>query len=165
MRYAGIIPNDLSAAPGVCVSFFVQGCPIHCPGCHNPGTWDFDGGKEFKGDTIEHLINCLTANSIHRDLCIMGGEPLCDENQFLTLLVCKTIKERLPDTKIYLWTGYTVPQLKDMHSKRIEDILEIIDCLIDGPYKESERDITLAMRGSKNQCIYHIEGLSLSDIS
>ena len=141
MRYAGIIPNDLSAAPGVCVTFFTQGCPHHCPGCHNPETWDYEGGKEFEGNTIERIEQYLTANGIHRDLCIMGGEPLCPDNQFLTLLICNTIKDKLPDTKIYIWTGYTLEELNKDNNTRISQILEKTDAIIDGPYIAAEREI------------------------
>ena len=155
MRYAGIIPNDLSAAPGVCVTFFTQGCPHHCPGCHNPETWDYDGGKEFEGNTIERIEQYLTANGIHRDLCIMGGEPLCPDNQFLTLLICNTIKDKLPDTKIYIWTGYTLEELNKDSNTRISQILEKTDAIIDGPYLAAERDITLPMMGSRNQIILY----------
>lgn len=155
MRYAGIIPNDLSAAPGVCVTFFTQGCPHHCPGCHNPETWDYDGGKEFEGNTIERIEQYLTANGIHRDLCIMGGEPLCPDNQFLTLLICNTIKDKLPDTKIYIWTGYILEELNKDTNTRISQILEKTDAIIDGPYIAAERDITLPMRGSRNQRILY----------
>lgn len=155
MRYAGIIPNDLSAAPGVCVTFFTQGCPHHCPGCHNPETWDYEGGKEFEGNTIERIEQYLTANGIHRDLCIMGGEPLCPDNQFLTLLICNTIKDKLPDTKIYIWTGYTLEELNKDSNTRISQILEKTDAIIDGPYIAAERDITLPMRGSCNQRILY----------
>lgn len=155
MRYAGIIPNDLSAAPGVCVTFFTQGCPHHCPGCHNPETWDYEGGKEFEGNTIERIEQYLTANGIHRDLCIMGGEPLCPDNQFLTLLICNTIKDKLPDTKIYIWTGYTLEELNKDSNTRISQILEKTDAIIDGPYIAAERDITLPMRGSRNQRILY----------
>lgn len=155
MRYAGIIPNDLSAAPGVCVTFFTQGCPHHCPGCHNPETWDYDGGKEFEGNTIERIEQYLTANGIHRDLCIMGGEPLCPDNQFLTLLICNTIKDKLPDTKIYIWTGYTLEELNKDTNTRISQILDKTDAIIDGPYIAAERDITLPMRGSRNQRILY----------
>ena len=155
MRYAGIIPNDLSAAPGVCVTFFTQGCPHHCPGCHNPETWDHEGGKEFEGNTIERIEQYLTANGIHRDLCIMGGEPLCPDNQFLTLLICNTIKDKLPDTKIYIWTGYTLEELNKDSNTRISQILEKTDAIIDGPYIAAERDITLPMRGSRNQRILY----------
>ena len=155
MRYAGIIPNDLSAAPGVCVTFFTQGCPHHCPGCHNPETWDYEGGKEFEGNTIERIEQYLTANGIHRDLCIMGGEPLCPDNQFLTLLICNTVKDKLPDTKIYIWTGYTLEELNKDNNTRISQILEKTDAIIDGPYIAAERDITLPMRGSRNQRILY----------
>lgn len=155
MRYAGIIPNDLSAAPGVCVTVFTQGCPHKCPGCHNPETWDFAGGKEFEGNAIETICNYLVANGVHRDLCIMGGEPLCPENQFLTLILCNTIKDKLPDTKIYIWTGYKFEDLPKLNVTRIDQILHKADAIIDGPYIAAERDVTLPMRGSKNQRILY----------
>lgn len=154
MRYAGIIKNDFSAAPGVCVSFFTQGCPHHCEGCHNPETWDPEGGYEFTGETLSSIIESLEANGVHRDLCIMGGEPLCPDNQFLTLMVVNEIKEKLPKTKIYLWTGYTLKELKNSSNiQRIKQILSKCEMIIDGRFIESERDITLYMRGSANQNI------------
>lgn len=156
MRYAGIIPNDLSAAPGVCVSVFTQGCPHHCPGCHNPETWDFEGGKEFEGTAIDRILNYLQANGVQRDLCIMGGEPLCPENQFLTLLICNVVKERLPDTKIYIWTGYVLEDLtKDPTTNKINQILDKTYAIIDGPYIKSQRDVTIPMRGSRNQRVLY----------
>ena len=94
MRYSGLILNDITAAPGLCVSFFTQGCPHKCKGCHNPETWSFERGKEFTPGTLKEIIEGLTAQGIQRDLCIMGGEPLCDENAFLTLLVIKEVKEK-----------------------------------------------------------------------
>ena len=111
MKYAGINYNDMCAAPGVSVSFFTQGCPHHCKGCHNPETWDFNGGKEFTFETLNDIVNGLTANGIVRSLAIMGGEPLCEQNAFLTFLVIKTVKEKLPDVKIYIWSGYTYEEL------------------------------------------------------
>ena len=151
MRYSGLIRNDLAAAPGVSVSFFTQGCPHRCKGCHNPETWDFDGGKEFTPQVLNEIYDALRANGIERNFCVMGGEPLCEQNAFLTLLVVKTVKERLPNTKIYIWTGYTLEQLNSAAHPRVKDILEMADVLIDGPYIEQERDITLPMRGSRNQ--------------
>lgn len=153
MQYAGIIKNDFSAGPGVCVSFFVQGCPIKCKGCHNPQTWDFYGGKEFTPDTMSDIIEALVANDVHRDLCIMGGEPLCTSNQFLTLFVIKNVKEALPDTKIYLWTGYNLDEFNE--GSKLKDILSLVDCIVDGPFIESEKDLTLPMRGSRNQRILY----------
>lgn len=153
MQYAGIIKNDFSAGPGVCVSFFVQGCPIKCKGCHNPQTWDFYGGKEFTPDTMSDIIEALVANDVHRDLCIMGGEPLCTSNQFLTLFVIKNVKDALPDTKIYLWTGYNLDEFNE--GSKLKDILSLVDCIVDGPFIESEKDLTLPMRGSRNQRILY----------
>ena len=120
MRYAGLYKNDFNAAPGVAVSFFTQGCPHHCPGCFNPETWDYDGGHEFTPETLHEIVNALTANGIKRSLCILGGEPLCPENEFLTLLVIRTVKEKLPDTQIYIWTGYTYQELlKERNSPKV----------------------------------------------
>lgn len=154
MRYAGIIKNDFSAAPGTSVTFFTQGCPHRCEGCHNPETWDFEGGEEVTHDTILEVIEAITANGLHHNLCIMGGEPLCPENQFLTNLIINSVKEKLPDTKIYLWTGYCLEDL-DMNNNRIKSILEQVDCLIDGPYDKTKRDVSLFMRGSSNQRILY----------
>ncbi len=154
MRYAGIIKNDFSAAPGTSVTFFTQGCPHKCEGCHNPETWDFEGGEEVTHDTILDVIEAITANGLYRNLCIMGGEPLCSENLFLTNLIINSVKEKLPDTKIYLWTGYYLEDL-DLNNNRIKSILEQVDCLIDGPYDKTKRDVTLFMRGSSNQRILY----------
>ena len=156
MKYAGIIKNDIAAAPGVCVSFFVQGCPHHCPGCFNPETWDFDGGKEFSYETLEQIINGLTANGVKRSLCILGGEPLCENNEFLTNLVISSVKQKLPEVKVYIWTGYTYEELIKKNSPKVNQILHMADYLIDGPYIEALRDITLKMRGSSNQRIINL---------
>lgn len=83
----------------------------------------------------------------------MGGEPLCEENLFLTLLVLKEVKNALPETRIYLWTGYVYEDLIEKANPRVLDILDMVDVLVDGPYIDSERDITLNMRGSRNQRI------------
>ena len=157
MRYSGIIENDFSAAPGISTTFFVQGCPFHCPGCHNQHTWDFEGGKEFTPLVLDNIIKALTANNIKRNLCIMGGEPLCEENLFLTLLVISNVKEKLPDTKVYVWTGFIYENLLKNTTPHLQKILELTDVLIDGPYVEHLRDITLSMRGSSNQRIIELK--------
>ena len=91
MKYAGLIKNDISAAPGLCVSFFSQGCPHRCKNCQNPETWDFDGGEEFTQEVLNEIIEALSAQGIERKFCIMGGEPLCEENIFLTCLIIKEV--------------------------------------------------------------------------
>ena len=153
MRYSGIIRNDLAAAPGVSVTFFTQGCPHRCKGCHNPETWDFKGGKEFTPKVLDEIYEALGANGIQRSFCVMGGEPLCNENLFLTLLVLKEVKLRFPQVKIYLWTGYYYEDLMKRSDSHTKQIIDLVDVLIDGPYIESQRDITLPLRGSANQSI------------
>lgn len=166
MKYAGLIKNDMSAAPGVSVSFFVQGCPHRCRGCHNADTWDFDGGKEFTMETLYEIIDALTANGIKRSLAVMGGEPLCEENVFLTHMVISEVKKRLPDVQIYVWTGYYYEDLltKAKDKLRVEQVLELTDYLIDGPYIEELRDITLPMRGSSNQSVIDLTNKEKYDI-
>lgn len=153
MKYAGIIKNDIAGGEGMCVTFFVQGCSIHCKGCHNPNTWDFNGGKEFTPQVLETIIESLSANGIKRNLNIMGGEPLAEENEFLTNLVITEVKRHYPDIKIYLWTGYDYENLINKEDNILQNILKNINVLIDGPFIQEQRDITLAMRGSKNQRI------------
>lgn len=156
MRYADVIWNDIAAGDGLCVSFYTQGCPHHCPGCHNPQTWDFEGGKEFPASLLDELIIRLNAQGIQRPLCILGGEPLCNENLFLTNLLVSTVREKSPHTKILIWTGYTYEELEKNGSPHMKNILMNVDTIIDGPYIQEERDITLKMRGSRNQRIIDI---------
>ena len=157
MRYAGIIKNDVAAGEGVCVTFFTQGCDKHCPGCHNPQTWDFDGGYEFTQETLNKIIDAIGANGIERNLCIMGGEPLHPDNQFLTYLVIEQVKKVYPNIKVYIWTGYTYEELLVKNEKILQNIISETDVLIDGPYIQEERDITLPMRGSRNQRIIELK--------
>lgn len=156
MRYAGIIKNDVAAGQGVCVTFFVQGCDFHCKGCHNPQTWDFEGGYEFTQETINNIITALKANGVQRNFCVMGGEPLHPNNRFLTNLVISEVKKAYPDIKVYLWTGYVYEKLVDKDEKLLQNIFRNVDVLIDGPFIMEERDITLPMRGSRNQRIIEL---------
>lgn len=158
MKYSGIIFNDFAAAPGVCLSFFTQGCPHRCKGCHNPESWDFNGGREFTDETLSSIIKGLQANGIQRSFCVMGGEPLCPENSFLTHMVIKAVKDALPDTKVYIWTGYLYEDLKESGDSHVQGALTLTDALIDGPYIEAERDITLPMMGSRNQRVIYLRG-------
>ena len=159
MRYAGIIPNDTSnAGAGVCFSFYTQGCPHKCEGCQNPETWSFDGGYEFTSETLNEIIEGIAANGITRNFCVLGGEPLCDENVFLTYLVVEHVRKAYPNIRIYIWSGYTYDELiHRSSSQRIKDVLKLCDFLIDGKYEQSLRDVTLPLRGSINQNIINLK--------
>lgn len=153
MRYAGIIKNDVVNGEGVCLSVFTQGCPHRCKGCFNSETWNFDGGIEIENldNFINKIIMDIKANGIIRNLSILGGEPLCPENQLFVFSLIKAVKANYPNIKIFLWTGYYIEDI--ILNDYTIFILQNIDMMIDGPFVEEERDITLKLRGSKNQRI------------
>ena len=157
MKYASLITSECYNGPGWGATFALQGCPHHCPGCFNPETWDFSGGKEFTPEVLNEITQALSPDYITR-LSIQGGEPLCQENLFLTSLVCETVRNKYPNIKIYIWTGYTLDELKESCDPKMKRILDgsYADVLIDGPFIEAEKDVSLFMRGSKNQNIIHL---------
>ena len=163
MRTAGIIMNDIvDGDDGINVSLWFQGCEgpcgKHCKGCHNPETWDFNGGTVVDNDTVvEEVLKGLDANGIHRNLSILGGEPLHPKNAPDCAYILRKIKERRPDTKVYLWTGYTFDILRYCRNESIYEVLDLVNILIDGPYVEELRDVSLKMRGSKNQRVIELE--------
>lgn len=163
MRYADIKKNDIVNGQGVCVSFWCQGCPIKCPGCHNSAIWNFNGGKEFTPATMSEIIQAIAANGIERNFSILGGEPLCDENLFLTTLVVQEVRKVYPDIKIFLWTGYYYKDLLKKEDPHLNYIFNNINYLIDGPFIQEQRDITLKLRGSRNQHILKMPGGIIDD--
>lgn len=156
-KIADIKYNDIVDGEGICVSLWVQGCPHHCFGCHNPETWDFNGGYEVPDDIRGQLIKAISANGINRNFSILGGEPLSEQNIPFVHSIVEAIRIAYPSIKIFLWTGAYYEELKKMRNsnKQLNEILEKIDVLIDGPYIQEERDITLKLRGSKNQRILY----------
>lgn len=151
MRYAEIRSMDISNGEGVGISLFVQGCPIHCKNCFNKETWDFRGGHEWNQESKEKLFALLNRDYIKR-ISILGGEPLCEENCKDVCLLVKEIKIRQPKKKIWIYSGYTFEELKN-RSDEVKEILCLIDCLVDSPYIDEERDLSLSFRGSSNQRI------------
>ncbi len=157
MKYAGLMENDIVDGQGICVSLFVQGCPHHCPYCHNPETWDFEGGYDVPEDLRGQIIKAISANGITRNFSILGGEPLCEENLDFVLNTLTAVRTAYPNIKIYIWSGYTLEELILKKDDRIFNIFRLCDFLIDGKYKEELRDVTLPLRGSSNQEIINLE--------
>lgn len=157
MRYALMRKMDISNGTFVGVSLFVQGCPLHCKGCFNQETWDFDGGKEWTEETKEMFLNLADKPYIKR-ITILGGEPLASQNIHDVLNLMKEIKVRFPEKDIWIYTGYTMDTLQrifpTMNSKYHKEILKYADVIVDGPFIESKKDITLKFRGSSNQNIW-----------
>ena len=156
MKYANIYFNDTAAGSGVNVSVYLQGCPHHCSGCFNPETWDFFGGQDFTKEVLDSILTGLTASGVQRNLSILGGEPLCQENLFTTNWIINEVKKHNPEAKIYLWTGYLYEDLLDNNDFMMKNILSKVDVIVDGPYVEAERDISLPLRGSRNQRVIEL---------
>ena len=157
IRIAGINQNDFINGQGISVSLFLQGCPFHCKGCHNPETWDPNSGLEYdEFEIIDKIIYIIDKNGIQRNLSILGGEPLDtkEKREFIKLLI-DSVKKEYPNIIICIWTGYQYNNIKD--DKNLQYIFNNIDYLIEGPYIESERDVTLKWRGSRNQNIINMK--------
>jgi anaerobic ribonucleoside-triphosphate reductase activating protein len=155
MKYAAIMPNDIVDGEGVCVSYWAQGCPHHCEGCHNPETWSFNGGKEKDIEELKQLIlELISKNGVKRNFSVLGGEPLCPENVDSVLEICKSVREKYPNIKIFLWTGYT---FENLESNQKELVYNYVDVLIDGRYVQSQRNIILKLRGSTNQRVIDVK--------
>ena len=150
MNYGGIIKNDIANGPGVRVSLFVSGCRNHCPGCFQPETWDFDYGEPFTRKTEEELIKALRPSWI-QGLSILGGDPMEPENQEVLIPFVRRLRAEFPTKDIWLYTGY---RLEDVSGS---PMLPYVDVIVDGPYIETEKDVRLAFRGSRNQRIIHLE--------
>lgn len=153
-RYSAIIPNDVVNGHGVCVSFFVQGCPHHCPGCFNEETWDFHGGVPYTPEVKWNIIKAIAANNINRNFSVLGGEPLAPQNIDMTWEIIDAVRHAYPNIEITLWTGYTYEKLMVQPTENLLNILNTINILVDGPFIEEEKDLSLQLRGSRNQRIW-----------
>lgn len=153
MKYTQIKDNDIANGVGITMSLWTQGCPHHCKGCFNMETWDFNKGKEFTELDLKYIFDNINKNDIHRDLSILGGEPLCPQNIEGVINVCKEFKKIYPNKKIYIWTGYTLEEFNDTQ----KSILKYIDVIVDGKFIEEKRNLSLKLRGSENQRVINVK--------
>ena len=156
-RLAGLYLNDTAAAPDWAVSVYISGCPFHCPGCHNPEAQDFDFGEEITNETFIKIRDALEANGVMRSLCLLGGEPLAPENRSIVNKLIAFCRLKYPNLPVYIWSGYTFEELKKISQtdSNLHAILNNTNYIIDGRFELDKRDITLKMRGSSNQHIWH----------
>lgn len=150
MRYAQIREMDISNGEGIGAALFVQGCHFHCKGCFNTETWDFSGGKEFTNNTKEMLFSILNKEYIKR-LSILGGEPLCDENIETVKDIIKEVKLNFPNICLWLYTGYTLDEINK--SKKLKDVVSLVDVFVEGRYIQEFTDSSYQFAGSTNQHI------------
>lgn len=144
IRIAGIVEDSIVDGRGIRMAVFVQGCPHHCPGCHNPQTHDFAGGTL---DNTDRIFEAFRENPLYRGITFSGGEPFCQPKPLRALADrVHTIKK---DVTIY--TGWTYEALCAMHDPDVDALLSVCDVLVDGPFIEAQRDPELLFRGSANQ--------------
>ena len=151
MNYATIKNNDIANGPGVRVSLFVSGCTHHCKGCFNEVAWDFNYGMPFTQDTIDLIIGYMSKPHI-KGLTLLGGEPFEPQNQPAIVELLRQIKRKLPDKSIWAFSGYLFD--RDIRSGRLGDTseyLSYLDVLVDGPFVEAKKNLSLRFRGSENQ--------------
>lgn len=149
MRYQTIIKGDLVNGEGVRCSLFVSGCSHGCVGCFNESAWDYRSGTEFGTETVQEILDELSKPYID-GLSLLGGDPLMPKNISTVLELCSVVKEKYPNKNIWCWTGYTLQEVQNNHAS---GILQYCDVLIDGKFIDSQKDLTLAFRGSNNQKI------------
>ena len=146
IRLYGLVGDSIVDGPGFRVSIFTQGCPHHCPGCHNPQSHDFEGGTVWALDDVEKKF---TGNPLLSGITLSGGEP------FAQAAACAELARRAHQKGLNVWvySGYTYEQLleKAQTDEGVRSLLDETDVLVDGPFLLAERSLELDFRGSRNQ--------------
>ena len=149
LNLSGIVQDSIVDGPGIRTTIFCQGCPHHCPGCHNPETWDFGCGTDVP---VEDLVDVVRSNPLCRGVTFSGGEPFAQAAGFAKL--AQLLKERGYEVASY--SGYTFEELLN-GSEDQKDLLASIDILIDGPFLLAQKSLEVPFRGSRNQRILDVK--------
>ena len=146
MYYSGIINCDLGNGDGIGVTLFVSGCSLNCKGCFNPETHNKKYGKKFTAETEKYLFDLVSKPEIDH-ITFSGGNPLESYNLPEVTELARKLKTQFPDKLIWCYTGFVYEDIQNL------EIMKYIDVLVDGPFVESLKDLTLPWRGSSNQRI------------
>ncbi|MDD5953591.1 MAG: anaerobic ribonucleoside-triphosphate reductase activating protein [Firmicutes bacterium] len=154
MNYATIKNCDIANGPGVRVSLFVSGCTHRCPGCFNEVAWNFEYGEPFTEQTIEMILDMLKPDYI-KGLTLLGGEPFEPQNQPDIVKLLRRVRQAYPQKSIWAFSGYLFE--RDILAGRLgpmeitKEYLSYLDVLVDGPFIQAQKDLSLRFRGSRNQ--------------
>lgn len=149
LNLSGIVQDSIVDGPGIRTAIFCQGCPHHCPGCHNPETWDFGCGTDVP---VEDLVDVVRSNPLCRGVTFSGGEPFAQAAGFAKL--AQLLKERGYEVASY--SGYTFEELLNGSDDQ-KELLASIDILIDGPFLLAQKSLEVPFRGSRNQRILDVK--------
>lgn len=144
IRIAGTVSDSIVDGEGIRYTIFCQGCPRRCPGCQNPETQPREGGRIL---SFDEALQELAENPLLTGVTFSGGEPFLQSGALARLAAL--IHARGLD--IWCYTGYTLEELRALSDPAADDLLQQVDVLVDGDYREAERDLTLKFRGSRNQ--------------
>lgn len=145
LQILDIVRGTTVDGPGLRTSIYMAGCTHHCPGCHNPQSWDENAGVPM---TVEDILEIVKEEDFN--VTLSGGDPMMHPDTTLELV--KAIHEL--GYTIWLYTGYTIEQIREDNRRR--KILDYLECLVDGPFIESLRDPDLSFRGSSNQRLIYL---------
>ena len=148
MRIFGFSANSFVDGEGIRLSIFFQGCRRKCPGCHNPGSWDIDGGVEADTETFKKM---MLEDRLLDGVTFSGGEPFLQIEPVIELAK----EARMHGLDVWCWTGYQFEELMQSHDSR--EALKYIDILVDGPFEKDKRSLNLIWRGSTNQRIIDVQ--------
>ena len=152
MNYHNITKEDMLNGDGLRVVLWVAGCNHQCKGCHNPITWDENGGLPFDKEAEDELFEALDKPHID-GITFSGGDPLFPANRSEVLRLVKKTREKFPQKTIWLYTGYKWDDVKDL------DGIELVDILVDGEFVEELKDNNLHWVGSANQRVLNVKAL------
>lgn len=154
MNYAEIKNCDIANGPGIRVSLFVSGCTHRCKGCFNEVAWDFGYGEPFTQAIIDRILDMLAPEYI-RGLTLLGGEPFEPQNQPAIVELLRQVHMKYPDKSIWAFSGYLFE--RDILAGKLgpweitKEFLSYLDVLVDGPFVEAKKNLSLRFRGSENQ--------------
>lgn len=146
MNYHNITKDDMLNGDGLRVVLWVAGCEHHCPGCHNPITWDVDGGLPFDEAAKQEIFAELDKDYVS-GLTLSGGDPLHLQNRKDVTQLVKEVRTKYPNKTIWVYTGYLWGLVKDL------ELIRYIDVLVDGRFDIEKKSLDLHWVGSSNQRI------------
>ena len=143
IRIAGVVNDSIVDGPGFRLAVFTQGCPHHCPGCHNPNTHDFSGGKD---EETANILGMIEENILLDGITLTGGEPFCQPQ------ACAELARGAHEAGVNVWcySGYTFEELFNGKSEW-KALLNELDVLVDGRFLLEKRSLECRFRGSSNQ--------------
>ncbi len=150
MRYHNITKDDMLNGDGLRVVLWVAGCSHCCKDCHNPITWDPNGGLEFDEDAKQEIFTELEKSYVH-GITFSGGDPLHINNAFDVAELAKEIREKYPHKSIWLYTGGLWEDVKNMR------VIPYLDVLVDGEFVADKKDVNLHWVGSSNQRVIDVQ--------